>query len=81
MRVTNEQAMCDKSNFPDKSDLYKYAADILEARELIEKQEEIIKEMRGIISRYVKLDIKCEVQDNLNRNATSILEKTKEYSE
>lgn len=65
MRVTNEQAMCDKGNFPDKSDLYKYAADLLEAREIIKEYHKICKEVVAWNVAY--------------RPLIDLLERTKEY--
>lgn len=95
MRVPNEQAMCDKSNFPDKSDLYKYAADLLEARELIKEMREVIQDSKRFHvntlengrDRIVSLGGSCdsvedmERGDRLVRNANAILERTKEYAE
>lgn len=85
MRVTNERVkelmQSNTVTISSVADIRDLCHDIIVAREFIDKQEAIIKEMRGIIRRYVKLDTKCEVQDNLNSNATSILEKTKEYAE
>lgn len=76
MRVTDEQAMCDKSNFPDMSDLYKYAADLLEARELIKEMREELREVlisreHGEAKEMVFIANFTEIE--------SILERTKEY--
>lgn len=83
MRVTNEQVqkICTTSyNFRDQVTgvtTVDIATDLIDAREFIEKQEAIIKEMRRFIARigiYQLDDI--DVVDRM-----SCLEKTKDYAE
>lgn len=60
----------------------KIAADLLDSRELIDKQEDIIKEMRLslVIAKAYNCDCGCNSCRETLSNINSILEKTKDYA-
>jgi len=86
-RVTNEQIKIDLMLYDDDIECAKYAADLLDSRELIDKQEALIKEMRdqlsNISSKFDASDVECNdayiCVTNVNE-IIAILEKTKDYA-
>ena len=89
-RVTNEQIKIDLMLYDDDIECAKYAADLLDSRELIDKQEALIKEMRKYFedlsynSNYptqILTMVELEKLTNINhQTALLFLEKTKDYA-
>jgi hypothetical protein len=73
MRITNEQANKAKDIFNNYSEIYKYATDLLEARERINEMSQTLL----TISQYPIASV-CEDVRTLARNEW---EKSKEYAE
>jgi len=82
-RVTNEQIKIDLMLYDDDIECAKYAADLLDSRELIDKQEALIKEMRGELedARIVMEKYEAQLTGELFNDPSlhDILEKTKDY--
>ena len=89
MRVTNEQAKKIVEVLNDNWEVYNYAADLLDARELIDKQEALIKDMREVLSSNLrdmdKIDRVCSMAGVhpytiMRAEVSAILEKSKDYA-
>ena len=98
MRVTNERAQSAIKAHHITGNLTKivkdYATDLLDARDIIEKQTELIKEMRGELEQVIQEYIcepccksvaskcnTCEGSCGVVCDSKDILDRTKEYAE